>query len=155
MGARPHGDLIRVGEYVGASEIKVGDFVKLNSSGQVAVATAGSTTGLLGVAVSYCKQAGDKVKVADHPSQEYLVKKSSSAPTAQTDYNLNYDLVANTSSNKESAHTLDSASGATTPATLPLRAVSASRMNVAPGLTDAECVVRINQHSERAGTAGV
>jgi hypothetical protein len=151
--ARPHGNIIRQNRYVAAGVIKIGDFVALNSAGKVAVAAAGSTTGILGIAMSYAKQADVDVLVSDSPSQEYLVERSSSAPSAQTDYNLNYDIVATTSSTNESKHTLDSSTGATT-ATLPLRAVHDSRVG-ASGYGPSECVVRINQHSERAGVAGV
>lgn len=150
MGARVHGDLIRQNEYVAGGAIKIGDFVMLASSGKVVVAAASNA--ILGVAMSYAAADGDAVQVADHPQQEYLVTKSSTAPSSQTDYFLNYDIVATTSTTYESNHKLDSSSGATTPSTLPLRAVSASRS--ATGSTT-EAVVRINNHSERPGQAGV
>jgi hypothetical protein len=146
--ARPHGDLLRDNTYVAGAEIKIGDFVTINSSGQVVKATASQA--LLGVALGYAKATGVNVQVADHPDQEYLVKKSASAPTAQTDYFLNYDIVATASAagNYESANTLDSASGATT-STLPLRAVFDGRT-----ATGTEAVCRINNHVERTGVAG-
>jgi hypothetical protein len=150
MGARTHGDVIRQNTYVAGGAIKIGDFVMLASSGKVVVATASSA--LLGVAMSYASADGKNVEVADHPQQEYLVAKSSTAPSTQTDYFLNYNIVATTSTTNESGHTLDSASGATTPSTLPLRAVSQSRAVVSPA---SEAVVRINNHSDRPGQAGV
>lgn len=148
MGARPHGDLIRVSQYVAGGPIKIGDFVKVNSSGKVVVAAASNA--LLGVAMSYASADGKEVLVADSPDQEFLIEKSSSAPSSQTDYNLNYNIVASTSTSYESAHKLDSASGATT-STLPLRSISSSRSPVSSD----ECVVRINNHSEKAGVEGV
>ena len=150
MGARPHGDVIRQNAYVAGGAIKIGDFVMLDAAGKVVVATASSA--LLGVAMSYASAANVEVHVADSESQEYLVTKSSTAPSTQTDYFLNYNIVATTSTTYESNHTLDSSSGATTPSTLPLRAVAQSRAVVNP---TTECVVRINNHSERPGQAGV
>lgn len=152
MGARPHGNLKRVNSYVAGGAIKIGDFVMLASSGKVVVAAAANA--LLGIAMSYASADGVAVLVADHPDQEYLVERSSTAPVNQTDYMLNYDIVATTSTTNESAHKLDSATGATTPSTLPLRAVGPSRANVA-SIGPSECVVRINNHAERSGTVGV
>lgn len=153
MAARPHGNILRQSQYVAAGEIKIGDFVAITSAGKVAVAAAGSTAGILGVAMSYAKADLSTVIVADHPAQEYLVERSSTAPVNQTDYNLNYDLVATTSTTYDSKHKLDSATGAVT-ATLPLRAVRDSKPG-ASGIGPSECVVRINQHAERAGVVGV
>lgn len=146
--ARPKGDPIRVNVYVSAGAIKIGDFVNLNSDGQVKVAAASEA--LLGVCNTLAAAAGQEVAVFDHPEQMYLVVKSGTQPAAQTDFNLNYDIVAGTSSSVESAHTLNSSSGATT-AALPLRAVDRSRVL---GST-LEAVVRINNHTSRAGVAGV
>lgn len=148
MAAKPHGDLLRVNSYVAGGEIKIGDFVRKNSDGKVVVAAASQAP--LGVAMSYASDDGKEIIVADHPDQEYLVDKSASAPSSQTDYGLNYNIVASTSTYKESAHKLDSASGATT-STLPLRAVMPSRR---VGSTS-EAVVRINNHSEKAGVEGL
>lgn len=149
---RIHGDLLRSSAQVAAGEIKIGDFVALDASGKVKVAAASDA--LVGMAISYAKADGAEVMVADHPQQEYLIEKSATAPVAQTDYNLNYDIVASVSTSYESKHKLDSATGAAT-ATLPLRAVGPSRQKTAPGLADKECVVRINNHAEKAGVAGV
>jgi hypothetical protein len=150
---RPHGSILRQNTYVSAGEIKVGDVVVLNSAGKVAVAAAGTTTGILGVANSYASAVDKDVIVCDHPEQEYLIKRSSSAPVNQTDYMLNYDLVATTSSTKDSKHTLDSSTGATT-ATLAFKAVRDSKQAVT-SIGDSECVVRVNQSAFRAGTLGV
>lgn len=150
---RPHGNILRQRSYVAGGEIKVGDVVVINSSGKVVVAAAGSTAGILGVSNSYASGDGKDVLVCDHPEQEYLIKRSSTAPVNQTDYMLNYDIVATTSTTKESNHSLDSASGAAT-ATLCLKAVAPSRQ-VISSLGDSECVVKVNQSAFRAGTAGV
>lgn len=148
MAARPKGDPIRVTERVSAGVIKIGDFVTITADGTVRVAAASEA--LLGVSNSYCSGAGQACNVFDHPDQHYLVAKSSSAPSAQSEFNLNYNIVANSSTNQESAHTLDSSSGATT-ATLPLRAIDRSRAAVPSN----ECVVLINNHVSKAGVAGL
>ncbi len=150
---RPHGTIRSQNTYVAGGAINTGDVVVINSAGKVVVAAAGTTTGILGVANSYASGDGVNVIVCDSPEQEYLVKRSASAPTAQTDYMLNYDLVATTSTTKESKHTLDSASGAAT-ATLAFKAVRDSKQAVT-SIGDSECVVRVNQSAFRAGTAGV
>ena len=150
---RPHGQILRQRTYVAGGEIKVGDVVAVNSAGKVVVAAAASTAGILGVSNSYASGDGKDVIVCDHPEQEYLIKRSSSAPSAQTDYGLNYDIVATASTTKESAHTLDSASGATT-ATLCLKAVRAS-LQAVTSVGDSECVVQVNNHRSRAGVAGI
>ena len=151
MALRPKGDPIRVTERVSAGVIKIGDCVTLTADGRVRVATASEA--LLGMSNTYCSAADQPCNVFDHPDQHYLIPKSggvAAAPTAQTEFNLNYNIVAGASVGQESAHTLDSASGATT-ATLPLRAVDRGRV-----LTSAlEVVVLINNHVSKAGVAGI
>lgn len=145
---RTKGDALRVNAYVSAGAIKIGDFVTLDSDGRVKVAAASEA--LLGVCNTRATAAGQEIKVFDHPDQMYLVEKSATEPSAQTDFNRNYNIVANTNTGNESTHTLDSSSGDTT-ATLPLRAVDRSR-SVVP---NKECVVIINNHVSKAGVAGV
>jgi hypothetical protein len=149
--ARPHGDLIRSNTYVAGGEIRIGDFVSINSSGQVVAASASSA--LLGVALGYASASGAAIQIADHPDQEYLVVRDlvgGSQPSSQTDYMLNYDIVATAGTGMESAHKLDSSTGATT-SSLPLRALMPGRSVIDVN----ECVVRINAHAEKAGVAGV
>jgi hypothetical protein len=144
------GEPIRQNEYVAASEIKNGDFLTLNSDGHVAVATA--TQALCGVANSYASAQGAVVKVWDHPDQMFIVPTSSANPDVQTEYNLNYNIVANTTTSQDGNHTLDSASGDTT-ATLPLKALMpmplVGRSN---GSAAAPVVCVINNHQLKGGT---
>lgn len=142
---RPKGDPLRVNNYVAAGAIKIGDFVTLTASGQVAVAAA--TQALVGVCNSLATGAGQEVAVFDHPEQMFYVVKDGTEPSAQTDFNLNYNIVAASSSTVESAHKLDSDTGATT-ATLPLKAMDRSRQL---GNTT-EVVVVINNHQLKGGT---
>lgn len=149
------GEPIRENEYIAAGAIKIGDFVTMNSSGQVAVAAASQA--LLGVSNTVAVNAGDKVTVFDHPDQMYLVPTSAAAPSTLTEFNLNYDIVANTTSGTEGNHRLDSASGATT-ATLPLKAVRAAPMvGAVAGVAGTAVVCIINNHQLKGGTgtAGV
>lgn len=148
MAARPKGDCLRVNEYVAGGEIKIGAFVTIASSGKVVEAAPGNA--LLGVSLDYARADNSVVKVADHPEQELLVQKSSSAPSAQTDYFLNYNIADGTDSGLISGHSLDSASGSTA-STLPLRAVGPSKI---VGSTS-ECVVQINNHVSKSGVEGV
>lgn len=147
------GDPIRENVYISGGVIKLGDFVTQNAAGQVVVAAAGDP--LLGVANAYCSASGQECQVWDHPSQMFLVPTSGTAPSAQTDFNLNYNIVAGTSTSLNSAHTLDSASGATT-ATLPLKALENYRLvgqnNAAAGHV---VVVVINNHKLGGGTGTV
>lgn len=152
------GEPKRLNAYTSAGAIKIGDFVTLNSSGQVAVATA--TQALVGVCMSYCSASGVEVMVADHPEQEFLVTSSSSTPSALTDFNLNYNIVANTTSGYEGNHTIDGATGATT-ATLPLKALAATpvRGSTSAGTFGASgtavCIINNHQRKGGTGSAGV
>jgi hypothetical protein len=155
MSVQCKGEPVRENEYTAAGAIKIGDFVTLNASGQVAVATASQA--LVGVCNSVAVNAGDLVKVWDHPEQLFVVTTSAAAPSALTDFNLNYNIVANTSTTTESAHTVDSASGATT-ATLPLKALRLHPMiGAVPGSAGAPVVCQINNHQldGGTGTAGI
>jgi hypothetical protein len=145
------GEPLRENEYTAGGAIKIGDFVTLNSAGQVVVATASQA--LCGIANSVAVNAGDLVKVFDHPDQLILVNPSATTPSALTDFNLNYNIIANTSTSaSEGAMTLDSASGAVT-ATLPLKAL---RLPAVVGQTIAvggyQVVCMINNHQLAAGT---
>lgn len=157
MSVTTKGEPIRENEYTAAGEIKIGDFVTQTAAGLVAVAAASDA--LLGVANSYVSAAnavlgGESaaVKVFDHPDQMFLVPTSAAAPSTATEYNLNYNIVANTTSSTEGNHTLDSASGSII-ATLPLKALSpfpmVGRVN---GVAGAPVVCVINNHKLNGGT---
>lgn len=140
------GEPMRLNAYVSGGAIKIGDFVTLNAAGQVVVAAASQA--LLGVCMAQSTVAGTSVQVADHPDQMYIVTSSSSVPSAQTDFNQNFNIVANVTTGPEGNHTIDGASGATT-ATLPLKALMPSPMQFAPAGA-AVCI--INNHVLKGGT---
>lgn len=155
VGFSPMGETLRCRQYVAASAIYPGDCVTMNSSGQVAVAAAGDA--LVGVAAEYCSVAGP-VKVWDDPQQEFKANASATEIDAQTDINLNYNILANSPSTtyKVSRQELDSSSGATT-ATLQMKLLRIdSRPDNALG-ANVDCVVVINNHQLKGGTgtAGV
>lgn len=145
------GEPMRLNAYVSGGAIKIGDFVTLNAAGQVVVATASQA--LLGVCMAVASASGQSVQVADHPDQMYIVTSSSTTPSAQTDFNLNYNIVANTTTGPEGNHTIDGASGATT-ATLPLKALMPSPMQFAAAGT-AVCIINNHVLKGGTGTAGV
>lgn len=148
------GNPIRQNDYVSGGVIKIGDFVTQNAAGQVVVAAASQA--LCGVANSPSSAAGQIVKVWDHPDQLFNVSRSAVIPSALTDYNQNFNIVAATSTSQESNHTLDSASGATT-ATLPLKALRPSQDSATLGTASRAVICIINNHQLKGGTgsAGV
>lgn len=155
-GARPCGSILSATEYVAGSEIFPGDFVSLASDGKVDSASA--TSALLGVALGYASADGKRVLVADDPGQKYYIQSDSDDVDAQTDINLNYDIVATAgdSTYDVSRMELDGDSGATT-ATLPLKLLDIVQSpNNAFG-ANVECLVKINNHQlgSHTGTAGV
>lgn len=155
-GASPVGVPLRVTAHVAASAIYPGDFVKLDSAGKVSVAAASDA--LCGVAASYASADGEQVMVFDSPMQLFVVQADETEIDAQTDINLNYDIVATAadSTYKVSRHELDSSTGAVT-ATLPLKLLKVEpRVGNALG-AQVDCIVSINNHqlSGGTGTAGV
>jgi hypothetical protein len=152
-GLIPHGRVLRSRPYVAGSAIYPGDAVKLKSDGTVEVAAASNA--LLGAALNYAA-SGSEVNIADHPDQLFRVKADETEVDAQTDLNLNYNLVAGTASTlyKASRHALDSSTQATT-ATLPLKALAIDvRPDNALG-TYADVIVCINNHQLKGGTGVV
>ena len=149
-GLIPHERCIRARTYIAAGTIYPGDAVKLDSGGGVVVCAAGDAT--VGAALTYAV-SGNNVSVADSPQQLFRVKASSTQIDAQTDINLNYDIVATTGSTlyKASRNSLDSSTQATT-ATLvyKLLAVDARPDNVIGTYVD--CIVSVNNHQLKGGT---
>lgn len=150
-GAVPHERCIRSRKYVAAAAIYPGDFVSLDSGGKVAVASASAA--LVGVALSYASAADEEVLVADAPDQLFKVQADDTTVDAQTDINLNYNILATSPSTayKISRHELDASTQATT-STLPLRllAIDARPDNALGGFVD--CIVKINNHQLGSGT---
>lgn len=154
-GLVPFGRVISSGSYKAGGTIYPGDAVKIVADGDVEVASASDA--LLGVALNYAV-SGEEVLVCDDPAQKFIVQADGSDIDAQTDINLNYNLLATAgdSAYKISRHELDSDTGATT-ATLPLKLLGiVARVDNALG-AQVDCVVKINNHqlAGGTGTAGV
>lgn len=155
-GAKPTNREARVSKYQAGGAIYPGDFVKFDSDGEVVAASASNA--LCGVAAGYAAAQGDEILVYDAPDQEFVVQADSADIDAQTDINLNYNIVATAgnSTYKMSRMELDGDTGATT-ATLPLKLLRIDdRIDNALGAS-VDCIVVINNHQRKGstGTAGV
>lgn len=152
-GARPYGRIYQMNSYVAQSAIYKGDLVKKNAAGTVERAAA--TNAVVGVALSDAA-ANEKVLVADHPEQQFVIQAASSAVDAQTDIGLNYDIVVGTANTtyKRSGMELDDSTGDVT-STRVLRLIA-----IEPAVdnelgANVKCVVKINQHQNATAVAGV
>lgn len=151
QGFQPKGEPIRVNAYQAGGTIYPGDAVKQDANGQVVSASAGDA--LLGVALGKAV-SGEDVQVADDPDQEFVVQADGADVDAQTDINLNYDIVATAGSSAYniSRMELDSDTGATTSAQLRLLGIDKREDNALGAQVD--CIVMINEHQLK-GTTGV
>lgn len=145
------GDVLRQNDYIADGVIKIGDLCALNAAGRVVVSAAGSNASI-GVANSFASAAGQVVKVLDHPDQQYIGSASTAGINA-VDLNLNFNIVANTTTSPEGNHLIDGASGATT-AGLPVKVLSLSPESGAtgPGTVGTRVVFIINNHALKGGT---
>lgn len=155
-GFEPKGEPIRINKYESGAEIFPGDAVHMEADGQVDPAVAAEA--VLGVALNYASAAGKEVLVADDPQQQYIVQADGSDVDAQTDINLNYDIIATAgnSTYKISRQELDSSTGATT-ATLQLKLLAIEEREDNALGAQVDCVVKINNHqlAGGTGTAGI
>lgn len=152
-GARPYGRLYQMTSYVAESTIYKGDFVKKNANGTVERAAA--TNAVVGVAMSNAA-AAEKVLVADHPEQQFVLQSDDATIDAQTDIGLNYDIVVGTASTtyKRSGMELDGDSGdVTNTRVLRLLAVEPAVDNALGA--NVKCIVKINVHQNATSVAGV
>lgn len=150
-GAEPYGRQRRITPYTAGATIYPGDFVHMEADGLVDPAAAAEA--ICGVAVSYAAASGDEVLVADDPDQQFIVQADGSDIDAQTDINLNYDILATAgdSTYRRSNHELDSSTGNTT-ATLQLKLIGIQpRVGNALG-AQVDCIVTINNHQHKGGT---
>ncbi len=147
-GARPYERANRESAYTAGGTVYPGDYVKMNSSGQIVVAAAGDA--LRGVAANYAT-SGATVNVWDDPNQKFTCQ--SSASLASTDVGLNADILATAGSSayKMSRHELDGASVSTDTCQLRIVAVDPAIGNAA-GAADVDVIVVINEHELRAAT---
>lgn len=152
QGAKPYGQpKSEPTEYTAGAEVFPGDFVHKEADGLVDPAVASEA--LLGVAASYASASGQKVLVWDDPDQKFVVQADGSDIDAQTDFGLNYNILATAgnSTYKESRMELDSSTGATD-SILPLRLIDIDKaVDNALGAA-ANCVVKINNHQLQGGT---
>lgn len=152
LGMQPHGEVCQATEYDAGGTIYPGAPVKLNSSGLVVAAAAGDT--LLGAALSYAS-SGQKVLVADDPSQRFSIQAAGSNVDAQTDIGNNADVaIAVDATYKISRAELDDSTlTAAGSAQLQILAVEPQ---VGEGFgANAKCIVRINEHQLVDGKSGV
>lgn len=155
-GFRPKGDVLRANKYIAEGVIYPGDMLTLNANGRVAVAAA--ATALVGAAASYAAAQGDAVLVYDHADQLYVAQADGAAIDAQTDMNLNYDLLATAgdASYRVSRMEINASTGATS-ATLPLKVLAIEeKIDNALGAF-VKCICKINNHqlAGGTGTAGI
>lgn len=155
-GFSPKGEALRENKYLAGGVVYPGDCVKLDAAGKVVVAAAGDA--LCGVANSHASADGESVMVWDHPDQLFIGQADDASIDAQTDINLNYDILATAGSStyKVSRQEVDASTGsATATVVLKLLAVEEKVGNA----LGAQCkvIVRINNHqlSAGTGTAGV
>lgn len=155
-GAYPVQELRRANVYVSGGVVYPGDFVTQSSSGTVVAATA--TQALIGASLGYASAASVDLLIADHPDQMFAIQSDDSNPSAQTDFNLNYNIVATAGSSayRMSRMALDGSTSATT-ATLPLKALFLEKTPLNSLAASADVIVVINNHQLKGGTgsAGV
>lgn len=154
-GFAPKGEPLRQNKYVAAGNIFPGDAVSLEAAGRVVAASASAA--LVGVAVGKAA-VGEAISVWDHPQQLFSVQADEADVDAQTDINLNYDIVATAGSAtyNMSRQELDSSTGAAG-ATLPLKLLAIEESPDNALGAQVKCIVQINNHQLAAGTgtAGV
>lgn len=155
-GFRPKGEALRENKYYAAGIVYPGDMVTLDANGQAAVAAA--STALLGASNSYAAAQGDPIMVWDHPDQLFTAQADDATIDAQTDFNLNYDLLATAgnASYRVSRQQIDASTQATT-ATLPLKVLGLEEKPDNALGAQAKCICKINNHqlSGGTGTAGI
>lgn len=156
-GFTPWGRLERETPYVAGGTIYKGDLVKFQNDGTVVVAAAGAV-GCLGASMHYAV-SGDTVNIADDPNQQFSAQADDTVD-AQTDFNLNYNIIVGTASTKyrRSAMQIDGSTQATD-SNLPIKVL---RLLPAQGNTLAvacKVVCKINNHQlgsgADVGTTGV
>lgn len=149
-GLKPAGRVIRLTRYLASGTIYPGDLVKLDSSGGVTACSAGDAA--VGVSAEY-GVATDSINVWDHPDQLFEAQADDSTIDAQTDLNLNYNIVAGSPNTtyRRSGMQIDASTQATN-SNQQLKVLS-----VVPrpsnDLGDAvKCVCTINNHQHKGGT---
>lgn len=164
-GFRPMGDIKSIGIYTAGGTIYPGDAVKFDAGdnnttefrGRVVAGTAGAA--LCGVALNYAT-AGQKVRVADDPSQLFIGQADESDFDNNQDFSLNASILATAgnSTYKVSRMEVDSSTLNTT-ATLELKILGAVDRHDGKNALGAnvELIFKINNHQlgSHTGTAAV
>lgn len=152
-GFKPRGPIKSVAVALAGGTIYPGDAIKRDANGKVVVVSASNAS--CGVALHYAV-SGDDVVYCDDPDQKYVVQADGSDIDAQTDINLNYNIVATSGDTayKISRMELDSDTGATD-STLPLRLLSIDKRPDNALGAQVDCIVKINNHQDRTGAEGV
>jgi hypothetical protein len=156
MGFLPYEKVLSASVYQAGGTIYPGDACKFKDDGTVIVAAAG-TDALMGVALEKAT-SGEKVLIADNPSQKFIVQADGTEFDAQTDIGLNVEVepTAGDSTYNCSRMEIDSSEAADT-ATLPIKV-----LGVLPSADNAlgaqvKLIVKINNHQlgSHTGTQGV
>lgn len=157
-GFEPYGPILRVRPYYAGVACLRGDAINRKAggvqvSGMAEVEPGDASEALIGVALN-AAAVGAVVFVCDHPDQEFKVQADEADISDGVDMGLNYNLLATDGANGQSAHELDSSTGATT-ATLSLKL-----LRLLPAVDNAlgaqaKCIVKINNHQLAGGTGVV
>lgn len=155
VGFAPHGEVMRMTTYLTGGIVYPGDPVKLDANGKVV--QADTTASPVGIAMAYAA-SGVEVAVADHPDQMFEALASAGQISAQTNLNLNYQIVLGTASTvyKCSRAAIDSSTGATN-SNYPLKIIKiVNEPNNAFG-SYVKCICKINTHqlNGETGSLGV
>lgn len=155
VGARLWGNPLRATVYqAGTGTVFAGDFVQLNSSGQV-ISWASSANTTLGVAAGYQATQGSDVLVWDHPDQQFVCQVDGTSVNGPLNtLFMNAQILANSGSNtfKVSRMQILGASIGTT-TTFPLKVMGLDkRPDNAFGSSYADLIVLINNHVYKGGT---
>lgn len=156
----PYGPILRCRPYLAGVEVFQGDMVNrkaggAGTDGRSEVEPGDASEAQIGVAAHHAA-VGAMVLVYDHPDQEFVGQADGADIATGVDFGLNFDLLATNGSGTQSAHEIDSSTGATT-ATLPIKV-----LRLLPAVDNAlgefaKCIIKINNHQlgSHTGTAGV
>jgi len=154
-GFEPRDEVLTAKRYVAGGKIAPGELVSMASDGKVDPTAVASPA--LGVAIGSAV-LDEKILVADHPDQQYLVQADGSEINVQTDIGLNYNIVAtgdDTIYNISRMELDSSDADASTTASLALRLLGIEdRPDNALG-AQVDCVVVINNHQLGKNRAGI
>lgn len=157
-GARPFGKIYRIKHYKVDSDATViypGDFVVMESDGNVVAATAGTGNVLLGASVDHsAASTAGTIGVYDHRDQEFVMQVDDTSVTSQASIGLNFAFIAGLGDATRcmSTHEIDGNTGTT--ATEQLRVLRRFDHPKVGWNTYTRLVVRINEH-QHGTTAGV